>query len=144
MPANLSGDFGVYSVFEQKLYRVGKDPDRGIGIFARVSFSPSDRNLIDLYADGGIEFVGLSDQRPKDKFGIAVGYAHVSSRAQALDADFQQLMGPGWPARSFEWLSPRSINTRSGPAGRCSRTFSTSSIPAAARPIRSAAIPENC
>jgi porin len=104
MPANLSGDFGIYSVFEQKLYRVGNDDDRGVGIFARVSSSPSDRNLIDLYADGGLEFIGLSDARPKDKFGIAAGYARVSSRARALDADFGQLMGPGWPLRSFEAL----------------------------------------
>jgi porin len=104
MPANLSGDFGIYSVFEQKLYRVGHDDDRGIGIFARVSSSPSDRNLIDLYADGGIEFIGLSDIRPKDKFGIAAGYARVSSRAHALDVDFQQSMGPGWPLRSYESL----------------------------------------
>jgi porin len=104
MPANLSGDFGVYSVFEQRLYRVGDDVDRGIGIFARVSSSPSDQNLIDLYADGGIEFVGLSDKRQKDKFGIAFGYAHVSPRAHALDVDFQQLMGPTWPLRSFESL----------------------------------------
>jgi porin len=104
MPANLSGNFGVYSVFEQKIYRVGNDDDRGIGVFARVSSSPSDRNLIDRYADGGIEFIGLSDSRPKDKFGIAAGYAHVSHRARALDLDFQQLMGPGWPLRSFESL----------------------------------------
>jgi porin len=104
MPAVLSGNFGIYSVFEQKLYRVGHDDDRGIGIFARVSSSPSDRNLIDLYADGGIEFIGLSDARPKDKFGIAAGYARVSSRARDLDADFQRLMGPGWPQRSFESL----------------------------------------
>jgi porin len=104
MPANLSGDFGLYSVFEQKVYRVGKDDDRGVGIFARVSSSPSDRNLIDLYADGGVELIGLSDARPKDKFGIAAGYAHVSSRARALDADFGQLMGAGWPLRSFESL----------------------------------------
>ncbi len=88
----------------RRLYRVGNDPDRGIGIFARVSSSPSDRNLIDLYADGGIEFVGLSDSRPKDKFGIAFGYAHVSSRARGLDVDFQQVMGSGWPVRSFESL----------------------------------------
>ena len=102
MPANLSGDYGIYSVFEQKLYRVGNDVDRGIGIFARVSSSPSDRNLIDLYADGGIEFVGLSDSRPKDKFGIAAGYARVSSRARGLDFDYQQAMGSAWPVRSFE------------------------------------------
>jgi porin len=104
MPANLRGNFGVYSVFEQKVYRVGNDDDRGVGIFARVSSSPSDRNLIDFYADGGIELIGLSDRRPKDKFGIAAGYAHVSSRARALDFDFQQLMGPSWPQRSFESL----------------------------------------
>jgi porin len=103
-PATLSGNSGVYSVFEQKIYRVGKDDDRGVGIFARVSSSPSDRNLIDLYADGGIELIGLSDARPKDKFGVAAGYAHVSSRAHALDVDFLQAMGPGWPLRSFESL----------------------------------------
>jgi porin len=104
MPANLSGNFGIYSVFEQKIYRVGGDDDRGIGIFARVSSSPWDRNLIDRYADGGIEFIGLSDARPKDKLGIAAGYAHVSSRARALDLDFQQLMGPNWPLRRSETL----------------------------------------
>jgi porin len=104
MPANLPGNFGVYSVFEQKIYRVGNDDDRGIGIFARVSSSPPDRNLIDRYADGGMEFIGLSDARPKDKFGVAVGYAHVSHRARALDVDFQQVTGPTWPLRSFESL----------------------------------------
>ncbi|MDP9085495.1 MAG: carbohydrate porin, partial [Pseudomonadota bacterium] len=105
VPASLSQDSGIYSVFEQKLYRVGNDDDRGIGVFARVSSSPGDRNLIDLYADGGIELIGLSDARPKDKFGIAGGYARVSSRARALDADFQQFMGPAWPVRRFEALA---------------------------------------
>jgi porin len=105
IPANLSGNFGIYSVFEQKIYRVDNDDDRGIGVFARVSSSPSDRNPIDFYADGGVELIGLSDLRPKDKFGIAAGYAHVSSRAHALDVDFAQLMGPSWPLRSFESLA---------------------------------------
>lgn len=47
-PASLAGDDGFYSVIEQKIYRVGNDDDRGIGAFSRVSYSPSDRNLIDL------------------------------------------------------------------------------------------------
>ena len=102
VPATFSGDYGVYSVFEQKVYRVRRDDDRGVGVFIRTSYSPPDRNLIDLYADAGIEFVGLSDDRPHDKFGIAGGYARVSSRARALDGDFQQIMGPNWPVRSFE------------------------------------------
>jgi porin len=102
--AILSGDYGAYAVFEQKLYRVGKDDDRGIGIFGRVSYSPPVQNIVDLYADGGVEFIGLSNKRPNDKFGLAAGYGRVSSRAQALDADFQQIYGPSWPTRNFEAL----------------------------------------
>jgi porin len=104
MPATLLGSSGVWAVFEQQLYRVPHSDDRGIGVFARVSSTQPDRNLIDLYADGGIELIGLSDKRPNDKFGMAVGYAHVSSHARALDADFQQFMGSSWPPRSFESL----------------------------------------
>ena len=104
VPATLRGDYGVYGAFEQKLYRVGSDDDRGIGVFARATYSPPDRNLVDLYADAGVEFIGLSDQRPKDKFGFAAAYAHVSPRVRALDGDYQQILGPAWPVRRFEAL----------------------------------------
>ncbi|WP_271617521.1 carbohydrate porin [Bradyrhizobium sp. CCBAU 51745] len=103
-PMLLSGDIGGWAVFEQQLYRVPHSDDRGIGVFVRASGAPADRNLIDLYADGGVEFVGLDGRRPDDKFGIAVGYAHVSKRAQALDADYRALVAPDWPVRSFEGL----------------------------------------
>lgn len=103
-PGLFRGDFGFYSVFEQKLYRVAGDDYRGIGIFARASYSPPERNPIDYYADAGLELIGLSDNRPKDKFGIAAAYAHVSPRARALDVDFQSVVGPTWPTRSFEAL----------------------------------------
>ena len=103
-PMLLSGDIGGWAVFEQQIYRVPHSDDRGIGVFARASGGPADRNLIDLYADGGIELVGLDERRPDDKFGIAAGYAHVSKRAQALDADYRALVAPDWPVRSFEGL----------------------------------------
>jgi porin len=71
-PAMMKGDFGIYSVFEQKPYRVPHDDDRGIGSFLRASYSPPDRNIVDVYA--GLKFIGLSDQRPKDKFGVAAAF----------------------------------------------------------------------
>jgi porin len=104
MPATIYGDFGLYSVFEQKIYRVGNDDDRGVGVFARASYSPPGGNLIDFYADTGIQFIGLSDRRPHDKVGAAVAYAHVSPGARALDLDFRSLKGPDWPLRSSEAL----------------------------------------
>lgn len=103
-PLMLSGDIGAWAVFEQQIYRVPKSDDRGIGLFTRVSGAPADRNLIDLYADTGIEFIGLSDRRPDDKFGITAGYAHVSNRAQALDVDYRMFVDPNWPLRKFEAL----------------------------------------
>jgi porin len=103
-PLPLSGDVGGWAVFEQQIYRVPHSDDRGIGIFARVSGAPADRNLIDHYADAGLEFIGLSDARPDDKIGIAAGYAHISKRAQALDTDYRALVRPDWPTRSFEGL----------------------------------------
>jgi porin len=103
-PLLLSGDMGACAVFEQQLYRVPHSDDRGIGVFGRISGAPADRNLIDLYADGGLEFIGLSEKRPDDKFGIAAGYAHISKRAQQLDNDYRNFVSSTWPQRSFEGL----------------------------------------
>jgi porin len=101
----LRADDGIYSVIEQKIYGVPKSKDRGVGVFMRTSASPSDRNLIDFYTDAGIDFIGLFDRRPNDKCGVAVGYAHVSKRAQALDRDYAFFLGqPDWPVRSSEAL----------------------------------------
>jgi porin len=104
MPRQFSGDSGLYGVLEQRLYTVPDHDDRGVGVFLRASQSPSDRNLIDRYADAGIDILGLWDSRPNDKFGVALGYAHVSRTAQALDLDFRALNGPAWPLRSSETM----------------------------------------
>jgi porin len=101
-PRSFSGDNGLYVVVEQRLYTVPNQDDRGVGVFLRASGSPDDRSLIDRYADAGIDFIGLFDKRPNDKFGLALGYAHVSRRAQALDLDYRALNGPAWPVRSSE------------------------------------------
>ena len=42
--------------------------------------------------------------RPKDKFGIAVAYAHVSPWAQRAGSGFPAFNGPFWPARNYEGL----------------------------------------
>jgi porin len=55
-----TGDYGVYGVVDQMLWRLpGDDPKKGFGAFARAFLSPSDRNLMDFYADAGLNFMGL-------------------------------------------------------------------------------------
>jgi porin len=104
-PAQLTSDFGVYSVFQQTLAAfAGKESERGIGVFTRASASPSDQNLINFYADAGVAVTGLSESRPADQFGVAVAYARISDRARALDRDFEVLAHDPRPIRTAETL----------------------------------------
>jgi len=134
IPAKLSGDFGFYSAFEQKIYRTGNDDDRGVGVFARAAYSPPGGSLIDFYADTGVEFIGLSDRRPNDKFGLAGAYAHVSPRAQALDRNFRALNGADWPLRSSEALLTAVYQYEVRAGLTLQPTSSSSGTPAAAQP----------
>ena len=104
-PAQRHSDFGIYSVFEQQLLSFpGGDGTRGLGVFTRVSASPSDRNLIDFYADGGFNLAGPFDARPNDKIGLGLAYANISNRARDLDRDFQALAASPRPVRDYEAL----------------------------------------
>jgi porin len=97
------GNNGLYAVIDQQLYRPkGGDSQSGISVFSRMSISPSDRNLISAYIDGGIVFAGLIPQRPADKFGASVIYAKFSDSVRAFDRDTVLLTGVPTPIRDYE------------------------------------------
>lgn len=99
----LDGTSGIYGVAELQLYRPeGSGPDDGVTLYTRVSASPSDRNLIDRWADGGVVFSGLVPGRPDDKFGASFIYARISEGARGFDRDMHRLTGAFQPIRSFE------------------------------------------
>jgi porin len=87
-PVTRSGNWGIYGIIEQQIYRPkGGDAESGISLFGRVSFSPSDRNPTNFFADGGIIFAGMVPGRPDDKFGASIMYARISDSARAFDSD---------------------------------------------------------
>jgi porin len=95
-PARHHGNWGLYAILDQQLYRLpGGGPDSGVSVFARVSASPSDRSLVSLYADGGIVFRGLIPGRPNDAFGASMIYAQFSNGVRGFDRDLAQLAGGG-------------------------------------------------
>ena len=111
VPARLRGNFGIFATIEQTLYKPASVADRslsastpGITAFARVAYSPSDRNLIDFYADGGFGVADLVPGRPLDRFGMAIAYMHVSRAVQAFDRDNQFFSGLPTPVRRAETL----------------------------------------
>ena len=74
--AKLRGNFGIFAVVEQTLYRPPSVTEKGVSnslpgvtVFGRIAYSPPDRNLIDLYLDGGIGFVGLVPNVPSIELG---------------------------------------------------------------------------
>lgn len=102
-PLRRRGNWGVYGVVEQQLYRPkGGEADSGISVFGRVSASPSDRNPISFHLDGGILFSGLIPGRPDDKFGFSALYARFSGDLRGFDRDAARLAGLELPARDFE------------------------------------------
>jgi porin len=101
-PQKLRGNQGIFGVYEQMLARAAPGSDKGIGFFVRTSVSPSDRNLISFYLDGGFQFGGFNEARPNDRFGIAMTYARISDAARAADRDVQAFTGAPFPVRDFE------------------------------------------
>ena len=107
----LRGNYGLFGVLEQTLYRPASVTEKGVSasvpgitLFARAAYSPPDRNLIDFYADGGIGFVGFVPGRPIDRFGVGLAYMHISGAARQLDRDTQVFGGLPTPVRSAETL----------------------------------------
>lgn len=102
VPLKRRGNQGIFGVYEQMLSRATPGSDKGVGFFLRTSISPSDRNLISFYIDGGFQFSGFSEVRPNDKFGIAMTYARISDAARSADRDVQTFTGTPFPVRDFE------------------------------------------
>jgi porin len=103
MPLRHRGNFGLYGIIDQQLYRpAGAAADAGISVFSRASVSPSDRNLINAYIDGGIVFAGLIPGRPDDRFGASVIYARFSDSVAGFDQDKIVITGLPQTVRDYE------------------------------------------
>ena len=103
IPIRRAGNGGIYGVIDQQLYRpAGAAADGGISVFALGSVSPSDRNLVDVYASGGIVVAGMVPGRPDDKFGASFIYARFSDGVRGFDADQIAFTGLPLAVRDYE------------------------------------------
>lgn len=76
-------NFGAYAQFEQMVYKEKKDDDndmQGLVVFGQFGISPSNRNDMNKYMGGGIEYIGPIPKRDKDKVGIAVANGMFAPR----------------------------------------------------------------
>ncbi len=100
---SLRGNWGVYGVVDQLLWREAGTKDQGIGAFLRVMGAPGDRNLVDFYADAGLTWKGAIPGRDSDTAGIGFGLARNSTSVSKLDSDVRVLTASAsYPIRRHE------------------------------------------
>jgi len=107
-PALHHGDFSIYAVADQMVWRNRDDPNNSVSAFARVMGAPqADRNFIRFSMNAGLVYHEPFRYRADDTLGIGMGYARLSSSIVGLDTDAATLAAstdPGGynPVRSSE------------------------------------------
>ena len=102
IPRTDRGNFSVYAVMDQMVWRAGPGDPRSIGIFVRPEGAPGDRNLIDFSIDAGVTLQAPFAGRDKDTLGIAYSYAKIGNAASGFDRDKAFFTGTSYPVRSGE------------------------------------------
>jgi porin len=104
-PGEHRGNYGLYLLAEQQLYRevAGPDPaQKGLGAFFRIETAPQDRNLADFGIDGGLVYKGLIPSRDYDSLGIAGSYLRISDDIRTAQSDFNAAFGTTLPVADYE------------------------------------------
>lgn len=92
VPASHRGDYSLYAVADQMLWREEEDPNRNLNAFARVMGAPqSDRNLIAFSMNAGLVYHDPYANRPDDTVGLGMGYVRVSSQVSAYEEDLAEV-----------------------------------------------------
>jgi porin len=103
---NHSGNWGIYGVADQMVWR---NSGRSANLFARLGYSPADRNLVTWYFDGGAGFKGFVPGRTDDVLTFGASYSKISDDANAAETD------AGNVARDYELLFEVSYTARITP-----------------------------
>ena len=75
-PHQYYGTSGGYLGAATRVYTI--DGGRAVDVFANYGFANPDANAVNQSLSAGMTVTGLFDTRPHDRFGLAIGYLHVS------------------------------------------------------------------
>lgn len=97
-----SGDWAVYGIVDQQIWRRSGTKDQGVGVFLQVMGGPSDRNLSNLFIEGGMNWRAPFPDRADDVFGVGVSYLGISPAARGFSRDLVSFGGRTSPYASNE------------------------------------------
>jgi porin len=90
MPATPHGNFSLYGVMDQMIWRSKDDTNRSLNVFLRPMFTPyQDRNPVSASINAGFELKAPLPGRDNDGFGVEMGTVWASSGASGFDRQMQ-------------------------------------------------------
>jgi porin len=95
------GNWAVYGVIDQMVWRPSADSPQSVGVFFRATGGPGDRDLLNFSMDAGATMKAPIPGRDDDTVGIGVGLANFSSSAVDLTRDLAGGIG-AYPIRGAE------------------------------------------
>jgi porin len=101
-PRHRGGNFTVYGVIDQMVWRPDPGGARAVGVFVRAEGAPADRNLVSFSLNAGAVLKAPFAGRDNDSVGLSYGITKVSSGASALDQDQARFSLSSYPVRSSE------------------------------------------
>jgi porin len=81
------GDYALYGIIDQMVWRRAGTKDQGVGVFLQVMGGPSDRNLSNLFIESGMNWRAPFPDRPDDVAGLAFSYLGISPAARGFSRD---------------------------------------------------------
>jgi porin len=81
------GDQAFYALFDQMVWRPAGSRDRGLGVFGLAMTAPDDRNFTSVFVEGGLNWTGPLERRPRDLLGLAFAYANLGSAVRHFGDD---------------------------------------------------------
>ncbi|MCC8396574.1 carbohydrate porin [Paraburkholderia sp. MMS20-SJTR3] len=96
------GNYSLYAVADQTVWRPTADGPRSLNVFARVMGAPGDRNLVSVSANLGVVLKAPFEGRDNDSAGLALSYIKIGHRANGLDQDFRAFSGGPYGVRTSE------------------------------------------
>jgi len=101
-PAMRKGNWMLYGIMDQMIWRPDPESPTALGFFARATGNGGDRNLVDVSVDTGFSLKAPLPGRDNDTFGVGYGMGHVSNRASGLSWDNLYYSGSNYPIRGTE------------------------------------------
>jgi len=80
----ISGNYEIYLVWEEKFYEVAPGTENGLYAFARGSVLPADRNFVSVTTETGVVYKGVFRyaKGAVDSLGLGFGYSGISDNVE--------------------------------------------------------------